>query len=92
MILINEIATKIETGCTRNMAPVYTFNDEEYRRFGPKSILKFECNKDIDFSKHNSAKYNNLYLYGLEAIEEDIDDTTKSVKLIIDTICFYKLY
>lgn len=95
MLLINEIAIgNIYPECSRNTQSTCTLDkdNKEHRIFGPKSILKFKCNKDIDFSKHNSAKYNNLYLYGIKAIESGVDDTTKNVTLIIDSISFYGIY
>lgn len=90
MLNINEIALgKIISCSTRQMSSIYTLpNEPEFRKFGPKSILRFQCDVSIDFDKHNSAIYNNLYLYGLDTIEEQ-DMTNKNIKtitLLIDSV------
>lgn len=96
MINLNKIETKnmlIEN--TRNMAPIYTMGTEkerDYRKFGPSSVISFECSKYINFNDHNSVTLDNLYLYDIDTIESDIDDNNKHVHLIAKSMCFAKSY
>lgn len=93
MINLNKIEIKNKKVLsTRQMAPVYTMGtkkERDLRKFGPNSILAFECSKEVDFSEHNSALLDNLYFYDIDTIEEDIDDDNKYVYLLSKSMCFY---
>lgn len=93
MIDFNKIKTKnIEVISTRRMSPIYVMGDDkqrDFKRFGPKSLLSFECSKDIDFTKHDTARLDDLYLFGLETEEKEIDENNKHVIMFIDGMCFF---
>lgn len=96
MINLNKIKTKnmlIES--SRQMTPIYvmgtTEKERDYRKFGPTSVISFECSKDVNFDDHNSAIVDNLYLYNIDTIERDIDENNKHVHLLAKSMCFAKL-